>query len=230
MNETYFKECKSSVKNYSMVFSHVKYFKFCYEHIGGQVNSSLTCIFFFLELAKGTRIKKRREKIPVDVTCEYLDSKNTSVKEAAVIQLPSKEETKMTSENLEPNDASPKKHALEAPPINIAPQSTQKVAEHEKERKRVKIKDESHDGFTSCSRSGNNSLTSSASRSVSASVYGQGNQHRPASLFFRCMNCAIHFFIYFLSIACSVIPQLRLPTLNLSMPFRKTKITNGKDS
>ncbi|XP_054024336.1 protein Spindly isoform X1 [Dryobates pubescens] len=182
------------------------------------------------ELAKGTRIKKRREKIPVDVTCEYLDSKNTSVKEAAVTQLPSKEETKMTSENLEPNDASPKKHALEAPPINIAPQATQKVAEHEKERKRVKIKDESHDGFTSYSRSGNNSLTSSASRSVSASVYGQGNQHRPASLFFRCMNCAIHFFIYFLSIACSVIPQLRLPTLNLSMPFRKTKITNGKDS
>ncbi|XP_054245145.1 protein Spindly [Indicator indicator] len=116
------------------------------------------------ELAKGTRIKKRREKIPVDTTCEYLDSKNTSVKEAVIVQLPSKETTKMTSENWEPNDASPKKHTLEAPPRNIDPQATQKVAEHEKERKRVKIKDENHEGFTSCSRSGNNSLTSAASR------------------------------------------------------------------
>lgn len=68
-------------------------------------------------------------------------------------------------------------------------------------------------------------------RSVSASVSAQGNQHRPASLFFRCMNCALHFFIYFLSVACSVIPQLRLPTLNLSLPFRRTKmLTNKKDS
>lgn len=186
---------------------------------------------FFLELAKGTRIKKKREKIPVDTTCEYLDSRNTSEKESSVTQLPSKEETKMTFKNLEPNDASPKKHTLEAPPINIAPPARQKVAEYEKERKRVKIKDESEDGFTSYGRSGNNSLASAASRSVSASVFGQGNQHRPASLLFRCMNCAIHFFIYFLSIACSVIPQLRLPTFNLSIPFRKTKMmTNGKDS
>lgn len=166
----------------------------------------------------------------MDSTCEYLDSKNTSVKEAALAQLPSKEETKMTSKNLEQSDASPKKHALEAPPINIA-QAMQKVVEPERERKRVKTKDENNDAFTSYSRSGSNSLTSAAPRSVSASVYGQGNQHRPASLFFRCMNYAIHFFIYFLSVACSVIPQLQLPTLNLSKPFRKTKMmTSEKDS
>ncbi|KAM6055136.1 protein Spindly isoform 1-T2 [Theristicus caerulescens] len=183
------------------------------------------------ELLKGTKIKKKREKIPVDGTCEYLDSKNTSVKEAALTQLPSKEETKVTSKNLEQRDASLKKHALEAPPINIALQATQKVVEPERERKRVKTKDENHDAFTSYSRSGSNSLTSAAPRSVSASVYGQGNHHRPASLFFRCMNCAIHFLIYFLSVACRVIPQLRLPTLNLSKPFRKTKMmTNEKDS
>ena len=140
---------------------------------------------FFLELLKGTKIKKKREKIPVDTTCEYLDSKNTSVKEVALTQLPSKEETKMTSKNLEQSDASPKKHALEAPPINIALQAMQKVVELERERKRVKTKDENRDAFTSYSRSGSNSLTSAAPRSVSASVYGQGNQHRPASLFFQ---------------------------------------------
>ncbi|XP_054073496.1 protein Spindly isoform X3 [Rissa tridactyla] len=183
------------------------------------------------ELLKGTKIKKKREKIPVDTTCEYLDSKNNLVKEDAPTQLPSKEETKVTSKDLEQSDASSKKQAFEAPPINIAFQAIQKVIEPERERKRVKIKEENHDAFTSYSRSGSNSLTSVAPRSVSASVYGQGNQHRPASLFFRCMNCAIHFFIYFLSVACSVIPHLRLPTLNLSIPFRKTKMmTNEKDS
>lgn len=188
-------------------------------------------ISFFLELLKGARIEKRREKTPVDNACEYLDSKNTSVKEAALIQLPSKEEIKMTSKNLEQSGASPKKHTPEAAPVNMALRVMQEVVEPEREIKRVKIEDKNHDAFTSCSRSGSNSLTSAAPRSVSASVYGQGNQHRPASLFFRCMNYAIHFFIYFLSVACSVISQLRLPALNLSIPLRKTKMmTNKRDS
>ncbi|KAM6380045.1 protein Spindly isoform 3-T6 [Pluvialis apricaria] len=123
------------------------------------------------ELLKGTKIKKKREKIPVDTTCEYLDSKNTSVKEDAVAQLPSKEETTMTSKNLEQSDASPKKQALEAPPINVALQAMQKVVEPERERKRVKIKDESHDAFTSYSRSGSNSLTSAAPRLTAESRF-----------------------------------------------------------
>ncbi|XP_076206040.1 protein Spindly isoform X3 [Aptenodytes patagonicus] len=123
------------------------------------------------DLLKGTKIKKKREKIPVDSTCEYLDSKNTSVKEAALTQLPSKEETKMTSKNLEQSDASPKKHALEAPPINIALQAMQKVVELERERKRVKTKDENHDAFTSCSRSGSNSLPSAAPRLTAESRF-----------------------------------------------------------
>lgn len=167
----------------------------------------------------------------MDTTCEYLDSKNTSVKEAALTHLPSKEEDKVTCKNLEQSDSFPKKQVLEAPPINIALQMMHKVIEPDRERKRVKTEDESHDNYTSHSRSGNNSLTSTAPRSVSTSVYGQGNQHRPASLFFRCMNYAIHFFICFLSVACRVIPQLRLPAFNLLKPFRKTKImAHGKDS
>lgn len=182
-------------------------------------------LFFFpVELLKVTKIKKRREKIPVDATCEYLDSKNTSVDEAPLTHLPSKEEAKMTSNNLEQIDSSSRKQALEASPINIALQSMDKVVEPERERKRVKTKDDGVDTCASYSRGGSNFLTSSAPRSVSTSVYGQGNQHRPASLFFRCMNYAIHLFICFLSVACSVIPKLRLPTFNLSKPFRKTKM------
>ncbi|KFQ55730.1 PREDICTED: protein Spindly [Nestor notabilis] len=123
------------------------------------------------ELLKGTNIKKRREKIPVDSTCEYLDSKNTSVKEAALIQLPSKEEIKMTSKNLEQSGASPKKHAPEAVPMNMALQVMQKVVEPEKERKRVKIEDKNHDAFTSCSGSGSNSLTSAAPRLTAESSF-----------------------------------------------------------
>uniref|UniRef100_A0A8B9VLK4 Protein Spindly n=1 Tax=Anas zonorhyncha TaxID=75864 RepID=A0A8B9VLK4_9AVES len=116
------------------------------------------------ELLKVTKIKKKREKIPVDTTCEYLDSKNTSVKEAALTHLPSKEEDKVTCKNLEQSDSFPKKQVLEAPPINIALQMMHKVIEPDRERKRVKTEDESHDDYTSHSRSGNNSLTSTAPR------------------------------------------------------------------
>ncbi|KFV06470.1 PREDICTED: protein Spindly [Pterocles gutturalis] len=123
------------------------------------------------ELLKGTKIKKKREKIPVDTTCEYLDSKNTSVNEAALTQLPSKEETKMISKNLEQGNVSPKKHALEEPPINIPLQAMQKAVEPERERKRVKTQDEHHDAFTSYSRSGSNSLTSAAPRLTAESRY-----------------------------------------------------------
>ncbi|KFO78851.1 Protein Spindly, partial [Cuculus canorus] len=121
------------------------------------------------ELLTGTKIKKKSEKIPVDSTCEYLDSKNTLVKEATLTQLPSKEEAKMTTKNLEQSSASLKKHALEAPPVNTALQAMQK--EPERERKRAKTKDENVDACTLNSRSGSNSLTSAAPRSVSASVY-----------------------------------------------------------
>ncbi|XP_065500052.1 protein Spindly isoform X1 [Caloenas nicobarica] len=123
------------------------------------------------ELLKGTKLKKRREKIPVDSTCEYLDSKNTSVKEAALTQLPSKEETKVTSKNMEQSDASLKKHALEAPPMKTALQAMQKAVEPERERKRVKIKDENRDVLTSYSPSGSNSLTSTAPRLTAESTF-----------------------------------------------------------
>ncbi|KFP04698.1 Protein Spindly [Calypte anna] len=119
------------------------------------------------ELLKGTKNKKR-EKIPVDSTCEYLDSKNTSVKEAALTQLPSKEETKMTSKSLDQSDASQNKHALEAP-ISIALQAVKNMVEPERERKRVKTKVENEDAFISSSSS--NSLTSPAPRLTAESSF-----------------------------------------------------------
>ncbi|XP_053935885.1 protein Spindly isoform X2 [Cuculus canorus] len=121
------------------------------------------------ELLTGTKIKKKSEKIPVDSTCEYLDSKNTLVKEATLTQLPSKEEAKMTTKNLEQSSASLKKHALEAPPVNTALQAMQK--EPERERKRAKTKDENVDACTLNSRSGSNSLTSAAPRLTAESRF-----------------------------------------------------------
>uniref|UniRef100_A0A8B9DPR1 Protein Spindly n=1 Tax=Anser cygnoides TaxID=8845 RepID=A0A8B9DPR1_ANSCY len=123
------------------------------------------------ELLKVTKIKKKREKIPVDSTCEYLDSKNTSVKEAAFTHLPIKEETTVTCKNLEQSDSSPKKQVLEAPPINVALQMMHKVVEPDRERKKVKTEDESHDNYTSHSRSGNHSLTSTAPRLTTESRF-----------------------------------------------------------
>ncbi|XP_069725328.1 protein Spindly isoform X2 [Phaenicophaeus curvirostris] len=121
------------------------------------------------ELLTGTKIKKKSEKIPVDGTCEYLDSKNTLVKEATLMHLPSKEEAKMTTRNLEQSFATLKKHALEAPPINTALETMHK--EPEKERKRAKTKDENRDACALNSRSGSNSLTSAASRLTAESRF-----------------------------------------------------------
>ncbi|XP_065590549.1 protein Spindly isoform X2 [Cyrtonyx montezumae] len=121
------------------------------------------------ELLKVTKIKKKREKIPVDATCEYLDSKNTSGNEATLTHLPSKEGAKMTSDNLEQIDSFSKKQALEASPINAALQSMDKVVEPERERKRVKTEDDGLHDFTSPSRS--SLLTSSAPRLTTESRF-----------------------------------------------------------
>ncbi|XP_031453883.1 protein Spindly isoform X2 [Phasianus colchicus] len=123
------------------------------------------------ELLKVTKIKKKREKIPVDAACEYLDSKNTSANEVPLAHLPSKEEAKMTSSNSEQIDSSSKKQALEASPINVALQSMDKAVEPERERKRVKTKDDNLDTCTSYSRSGSNFLTSSAPRLTTESRF-----------------------------------------------------------
>lgn len=185
----------------------------------------------FLELVKVPKSVTRREKIPVGTTCEYLDGKNASVKENAFIRSPSKEETKLSAKNSEQSSGSVKKYAVETEPVNIVLLPAAQVTAREKERKSVKIRDDHCDTKTANEREGNNSLTSASSRSVSSCVYARGNQHRPASFFFRCMNYAMHFFIYLLSVACSVISQFQLPTFNFSKLFRRMKMmANEKDA
>ncbi|XP_036247843.1 LOW QUALITY PROTEIN: protein Spindly [Molothrus ater] len=123
------------------------------------------------ELLKGSKIKKKRERIPVNATCDYFDSKNTPVKETALTQLPSKEGKKMTTKNLEQSDASPKKQPVQASPLHTALQAIRNIVEPEKERKRVKIQDENHVTFTSSSRSGNNSSAPAVPRLTAESRF-----------------------------------------------------------
>ncbi|KFO54588.1 Protein Spindly [Corvus brachyrhynchos] len=123
------------------------------------------------ELLKGPKIKKKREKIPVNATCEYFDSRNTPVKETALTQLPNREGKKVTTENLKQSDASPEKQPFQASPLHTALQAIRNIVEPERERKRVKIQDENHIAFTSNSGSGNNSLAPAAPRLTAESGF-----------------------------------------------------------
>lgn len=123
------------------------------------------------ELLKGSKIKKKRERIPVNATCEYLDSKNTPVKETALTQLPSKEGKMVTTKSLEQSEASPKKQPFQASPLHTALQAIRNIVEPERERKRVRIQDENHAASPSNSRSGNNSLAPAAPRFTAESRF-----------------------------------------------------------
>lgn len=145
-------------------------------------------------------------------------------------RVPSECETScLLSQNKE---ASQSKAALEttlqAFSMNLVPTPAMEERYAQPGRKRVKIKEEDIDKTAINKIDGNDFGASLGTRSVSSNMYVQGNQHRPASFFFRCMNFAIHFFIYFLSIACSVIPQLQLPILKFPKLFEKAKLTKNK--
>ncbi|XP_027748532.1 protein Spindly isoform X2 [Empidonax traillii] len=122
------------------------------------------------ELPKGSKIKKKRERIPVDTTCEYLDSKSTPVKESALPQMPSREGKKVTAKYLEQSGASPLRQAFSASPLHSPLQAKRNIMEPERERKRVKFQEENHDAFSSNSRSADNSLTSAALRLTAEST------------------------------------------------------------
>ncbi|NXE64217.1 SPDLY protein, partial [Calcarius ornatus] len=134
------------------------------------------------ELLKGSKIKKKRERIPVNATCEYFDSKNTPVKETAFTQLPSKEGKKMTTKPLEQSDASPKTQPVQASPLHTALQAIRNIVEPERERKRVKIQDENHVTFTSSSRSGNNSSAPAVPRLTAESRFETTEEKRETKI------------------------------------------------
>uniref|UniRef100_A0A8C3I8F4 Protein Spindly n=1 Tax=Chrysemys picta bellii TaxID=8478 RepID=A0A8C3I8F4_CHRPI len=119
------------------------------------------------ELIKIPKSIKRREKIPVDMTSEPGDSKNATVEKTTHFSSQNKEERKICTKNLDPSDDPQRKYVLVAAPVNITPlPATQQRAEPEKDRKRVKIK-ENIKG--SSERNGNNSLTPVASRLTAGS-------------------------------------------------------------
>lgn len=147
------------------------------------------------------------------IISENVNSRGNSVCGAACLPSQNKEEAKLSESVL--------KTKLQAVPVNIIPPPAAQQASDQSERKRVKIKEEFDRTMTKENRS--DVGPSSATRSVSTHKCAKGSQHRPASLFYSCMNYAILFFIYFLSVACSVIPQFQLPSLKILKFFQKEK-------
>ncbi|XP_077183252.1 protein Spindly isoform X2 [Paroedura picta] len=115
------------------------------------------------------------------------------------------------------------KTSLQAAPMNVVQPSAMHQKMNQPEKKRVKIKEEEHDKKSIKKKDGNGTAPFPVTRSVSSNMHAQGSGNRSTSLFFRCMNCAIYFFIYFLSVACSAIPQFQLPALVFSKPLKKIK-------
>lgn len=171
--------------------------------------------------------KKRREVLPVDIITPNNVYTKSAVGEEVYKLPPQKEEAQCCPSISEVNLQLEKTVSINTPGISLSPHKSLPMdIQPKKEKKCVKLIGVSADSEALSERSGN---TPNSPRSVSSFL--QGNQQASPSLLCRCMNCAIYVFIYFLSIACSIIPQFHLPTFNFSKTLRKTKmITKGKDS
>lgn len=164
----------------------------------------------------------------MDITTPNDVCANSAIGEEVYRLSPQKEESHSCPNNLEDNNLQLEKIDSEnRPGVILSPHKNLPMdIQPTKAKKCVKLIGVPADSEALSERSGN---TPNSPRSVSSFL--QGNQQTSPSLLFRCMNCAICFFIYFLSIACSVIPQFHLPTFNFSKTLRKTKmIARGKDS
>ncbi|XP_009207810.3 protein Spindly isoform X1 [Papio anubis] len=174
-------------------------------------------------------LKKRREVLPVDITTSKDTCVNNSAVGGEVYRLPpQKEETQSCPNSLEDNNLQLEKSvSIHTPIVSLSPHKNLPVdMQLKKEKKCVKLVGVPADAEALSERSGN---TLNSPRSVSS--FPPGSQQTSPSLLSRCMNCAVCFFIYFLTIACSIIPQFHLPTFNFSRTLRKTKlIAKGKDS
>nr|XP_003404928.1 protein Spindly isoform X1 [Loxodonta africana]XP_023407112.1 protein Spindly isoform X1 [Loxodonta africana]XP_023407115.1 protein Spindly isoform X1 [Loxodonta africana]XP_023407119.1 protein Spindly isoform X1 [Loxodonta africana] len=171
-------------------------------------------------------LKKRREVLPVDVATPKDICASSALEE--VYRLPTQEEESQSCANdVGDNLELEKTVSVNTPVVSLSPHKNLPMdVQPAKEKKRVKLIGVPVDSEALSERSGN---TLSSPRSVFS--FPQGNQQASPSLLYRCMNCAFYFFIYFLSIACSAIPQFHLPTFNFSKTLRKTKMTaRGKDS
>ncbi|XP_019062778.1 protein Spindly isoform X1 [Fukomys damarensis] len=173
-------------------------------------------------------LKKRREVLPMDVTIPKDVCSNDTDGEGVSRFPPQKDEARSCPNNLEDANLQLEKPVSTNTPIASFSPHTNLPMEMQlkKEKKCVKLIDEPADAEALSERSGN---TPHSPRSVSS--FPQGNWPTSPPLLSRCMNYAVCFFIYLLSIACSVIPQFHLPAFNFSRTLRKTKmIARGKDS
>nr|XP_020730722.1 protein Spindly isoform X1 [Odocoileus virginianus texanus] len=171
-------------------------------------------------------LKKRREVLPMDVTAPDAVCTTSAAGEEVHRLPPQKEEAQADSDGLEDNLQLEKTVSVSTSGVILSPYKNLPMdIQPRKEKKCVKLTGVPADSEVLSERSGN---TPNSPRSVSSFL--QGSEQPSPSRLYRCMNCAICFLIYFLSIACSVIPQFHLPTFQFSKTLRKTKmIARGKD-
>ena len=173
-------------------------------------------------------LKKRREVLPVDISTPNGVCATSAVGEEDYRLSPQKEEAQSCSDGLEDDNLQLEKTvSVSTSGVILSPYKSLTLdIQQRKEKKCVKLTGVPADSEALSERSRN---TPNSPRSVSSLL--QGSEQPSPSCLYRCMNCAVCFLIYFLSIVCSIIPQFHLPTFQFSKTLRKTKmISRGKDS
>ncbi|XP_023361986.1 protein Spindly isoform X1 [Sarcophilus harrisii] len=169
--------------------------------------------------------KRKREKLPLDVPlCKDEVTTSTALENSSNITSNNESsasniggESQIPSENS--GNSAMTLPLSQTPPVDQQPL---------KEKKCVKIIGIPSSSEVLHEKSDN---TNNSSRSVASLVSPQGSGQAPSSVLFRCMTCALRFFICFLSVACNVILQLHLLPFNFSKTLKKTKmISDRKDS
>ncbi|MEE6526101.1 hypothetical protein FKM82_026525, partial [Ascaphus truei] len=173
------------------------------------------------EIAKIRTQKRRREQLPLDCPSEATCSNNAGLPSQTI-----KVEDLCTAQLAEDDvrSSEPKSVSITGP-VDISISSKPEKAinvQLVKERKRVRIMEDQNETPALNERDPKDCpVTSTSSRSVSSPILAQGIQERPTSFFFRFVNYAIRFFLFFLSFAYSVFPPLRLPRLKFLSTFKK---------
>lgn len=173
-------------------------------------------------------LKKRREVLPVDVPTPVSDNANSAVAGQECNWPSLKVEAQLCPANLENNNSLLTNGvSVNTPGVSFFPHKNMPMdIPPVKEKKCVQLAGVTTDSEALSERSGN---TPDSSRSVPS--FPEDSKQTSPSLLYRCMNCAICFFIYLLSVACSLIPKFHLSSFDLSKTLRKTKmIEREKDS
>ena len=173
-------------------------------------------------------LKKRREVLPVGRSAPHGACATSAAGEEDHRRPPREAQAQSCSNGLQDSNSQLEKTVSVSTSGVILPpyKNLSMDIQPRKEKKCVKLIGVPADSEALSERSRN---TPNSPRSVSSLL--QGSEQPSPSCLYRCMNCAVCFLIYFLSIVCSIIPQFHLPTFQFSKTLRKTKmIARGKDS